>query len=637
MNNILLDKLKSSCLVYDIETYAENNYGKEININSQFDEYISFAKIKWFGAYSYKDNKYYSYKFDENYDKIQLLLLEHDILVGFNSEEFDFPILKNNGVINEEKYYTHIDCMMILGKAVYINKSGFKYKDRGTLMNYNFKKNSLKAMAEEMKLDFQKGEIDYTLFKKNVWTSEEENIIENYLKNDVMATKQMFDKLWDFWKPFTKFLNIKHTSNLSWIRNSIASLTYKSACSLMNVEPTYSEKVSSNEEMGGRVIMPKYEEAKNVWYVDFASLYPHIFCMFNLFAETEPNENNPLIWHGNNIFKVRGNYYIGKQHELAEHVSKCLEERIHLKETDPKNPMVYTLKIFLNGLYGAVRSSIFEKIHTPNAGWDCCWLGQQIQQLTEKMMDEFGFESIYGDTDSLMLIAKEEKYNNREYVKECLNKIIRCIDENVPFPVDTFEINIENYIDYILFPFSEQPIQDENGNNIKEKNRLVKERKGKKKNYLYIYTEKDEKKIKLVGLPIIKDNATKLGIKIYNEVLKELIIKNNNAKFSKQFITDTINSYLEKDEIMALISREYKVKTFKSYKNPSQLQAQISKNYFDGRDGIINLIKNNKIGKVGKGMMYCTVKEANEKKLKIEDLDLEKLWNEVEPFIENIT
>ena len=630
----LLDDLKKEVLVFDIETSAFYPDGKEVNLKTNYDDYIKYAQVKWFGAYSYKYKKGFIYTY-KDFDKIQKLFREHSILVGFNSEEFDFPICKNNFLINENQYYTHVDAMQILGKSIFKNRSGFKYKDRGTLMNYKFKNNSLKTMAEEMGLETQKGEINYKIFAKESWNSDEEKEIKKYLKTDVLATKQMFEKLWEYWLPFTDLLDVKFIKNLSWIRNSIASLTYKCACSLMEVEPTYSEHKTNSEEMGGRVILPKMEEAKNVWYIDFASLYPHVMTQFNLFAETCEKEGE-FVWHGNDLFKVKGYYNISKPHPLNVQVQEKLKERIELKKNDKNNPMIYCLKIFLNALYGAGRSSIFEQIHTKNFGWDVCWLGQQIQQFTEKKMKEFGFETIAGDTDSLFVHTTDNSKNNREHVLECLSKIVKEIKENVPFPVDTFSIDIEAFIDYIMFPFSLQPIQNENGDNIKKGNRLIKERKGKKKNYLYIYTEKDQKNVKLVGLPIKKDNATALGIKIYHEVLEPLILKENTAKFDERFIKETVNKYLQNDEIMKLISREFKVKPYRTYKNPeSQLQAQISKEYFNENDGIIRLIKNNKIGKVGKGQLYCTVQEAIDNKLTIDDLNLDKLWNELEPFIAN--
>ena len=512
-----------------------------------------------------------------------------------------------------------------------------------------------------MELETQKKEIDFHIFQKNTWSDDEIIEIKKYLKADVEITKQMFDKLWDFWMPFTDLLNVKSVLNLSWLRNSIASLTYKCACNHIGVTPTYSDKKNKIESMGGRVLMPKYEEAKNIWYVDFSSLYPHILCMFNLLAENI-NEENKYGWHGNDLFKVKGYYRNYEPCALNKYLQEKLEERINLKQTDPDNPMIYALKIFLNSYYGIVRSSIFEQVHTPNVGWDCCWLGQQINKLTEKMMKEFGFETIYGDTDSGFLIAKEERYNNKKYVRECLDKVINKINDNVPFPIKTFDIKIENYLDYIMFPFSEQDIIDtetkkqlyksiisgyeekliegkkyivkEDSKEIIKKGRSwVKKLQGRKKNYLYIANNE----IEIIGLPIKKANATNLGIKIYNEILKELILKENRAKFSREFIENIVNKYLKQNNIMQLISQEYKVKPFKTYKKENQIQAQISKGYFNNEVGVINLIKNNKVGKVGKGTLYCTVDEAISNSLNINDLNLDKLWNELNVFIDETT
>jgi len=1049
----LLNNLKQECLVVDIETWAVDILGNEININAQNDYYIEKAVVKWFGAYSYREDKLYLLNPVYDEDKIKKLLATHSIIVGFNSEEFDFPILANNRLTDIYKRYIQVDCMQILGKSNFKNKSGYLYKNRGTLMNYKFKNNSLKTMAIEMGLKTQKKELDYHIFAKDAWTQEEEQKIKFYLQSDVVATSEIFDKLWDFWKPFTEMLDEKYVTNLSWIRNSIASLTYKCACSYLGIEPTYSDRPSKAEEMGGRVILPKYQEARNVWYIDYASLYPHIICMFNLLDENISTINE-FNFSGNDIFKVRGKYYAKTPHKLNAHIQKCLKERIKLKKTDPDNPMIYTLKIFLNGLYGVIRSGIFEQLHTPNAGWDTCWLGQQISMLTEKIMDEFGFETIAGDsisgdskiitynkqiaieelwnlnknniiyargkeikkwsgdkiltcdnnfnniylypveiirhkvnkkiykislskqdsliltedegllcldenlqymtvspkdilekkinyvlfnryiprtkivskkfqkelynlmgmivangsiepycisisyeyineyidkiiskinkpfkiqfrdkktdirlaskkfrdlfanlgfagnsktkrlptwlfdeseenicyflngimsgdgtvclrnnkpiirytsinekliddlrflfalvgiasskikettennykgkksgtysyhliildreryknkvgficdtknnriknesmkqwvnasindfkhahnkakstlrimndiynrgfiprrinkieeikytdyvydisipgtqkfyannvlvhnTDSLFLLAKDKKYNNKEYVKDCLKKVIKKINDNCPFPVETFNIDIEDYLDYIMFPFSNQEVVDEktrqllntgiingyqkqdlngrkciieiaSGKIVKRGRSWVKEPKGKKKNYLYICGND----VTLVGLPIKKDGATHLGIKIYEEILKPLIIKNKSAKFNKKFMDDIVNDYLKKDSIMKLISREFKVKPYTSYKvskgqsEPTGIYAQISKQYFNGREGIINLIKNKKIGKVGRGYLYCTVEEAIQNNLNAKDLDLEKLWGELEPFI----
>lgn len=627
-----LNFLLEQCLVFDIETWAEYPDGTEINIQTNFDDYVQYAQCKFIGCYSYKYKKEYYFEVAEDYDKIQKLISDHNILIGYNNDEFDFPIVVNNGMSDPTKKFNQIDCMKILCAASFKDKNGYKYKGRGELMGFKFKKNSLECVAETMKLPFQKSKIDYQIFKKDVYTAEEKKEILIYLRNDVMATKAMFDKLWEYWQPFTQMIPYEDIVNLSWIKSSIASLIYKSACHVLNVEPTYAEFAEKSEEMGGNVIKPIYEEKENVWYIDFASLYPHIFCMFNLFAEVK--EDYPVKkWHGNELFQVKGYYDISHQHPLSIEVQKKLKERAELKKNDKTNPLIYTIKIWLNGLYGVIRSALFEKVHQPNAGWDCCWLGQQIQLYTKKRMEDFGFESIYGDTDSLMVVAKDEKDNREAYVKTCLKQIVDEILSNVPFPVQTYNINIESYLDYVLFAFSEQPIIDEaTGKNLKKGNRLVTERAGNKKNYLYVYTKDGKTDIKLVGLPIIKDNATPLGMKIYQEVLKPKIIEQKRAKFSKQFIDDTINQYLKKDGILELLATEYKIKPLNTYKTDS-IQAQASRKYFNGGDGVLHLIKNNKIGDIGKGAKYCTVQEAKLAGLTAEDLDLEKLYNELEVFI----
>ena len=87
----------------------------------------------------------------------------------------------------------HVDLMQILGTSTYKNKNGYKFKGRGELMGYDFKKNSLKCMAETMGLETQKGEIDYSIFYKEDWTEEETKEILAYLSSDIMAEKQMFD------------------------------------------------------------------------------------------------------------------------------------------------------------------------------------------------------------------------------------------------------------------------------------------------------------------------------------------------------------------------------------------------------------------------------------------------------------
>jgi len=139
-------------------------------------------------------------------------------------------------------------------------------------------------------------------------------------------------------------------------------------------------------------------------------------------------------------------------------------------------------------------------------------------------------------------------------------------------------------------------------------------------------------KIKLVGLPIIKDNATPLSMLIFKNELQETILKTLKAKFPKAHIDNLMKEYLKRKDVLQSLTREYRVQRSDSYKKEGQIQAQISREYFNGDEGVISLIKNEKVGNVGLTAKYCTVKEAIEHNLTIEDLDLEKTYKELEPF-----
>ena len=590
-----LIKLKEECLVYDIECFSK------FDIQKENERYVADAKVKWVGFYSFKTSKYYEIPVLSNELKIKDFISKHKILVGFNNDAFDNVIMKNNSLM-PETFFNSVDLKTVLG-------NNLSDKKRGNLMGYSFRSNSLKEMSEAMNLESQKGLIDYSVFEKNSWTQEETELIKKYLRADIEVTKQMFDKVWDYWSPFTNFITEKNVKNLSWIKNSVGSLTYKWACNVLNVSEDYGDK-SEYSEGGGLVKEPTVDEAWNIFYIDVVSMYPHSYCMFNLLAEVPAGTLDAF--HGNELFKVKGYYDVSKRHKLCEEISLMLKKRVELKKINKNDPLVYTYKIILNTLYGINRSKIFKNVHTNNSGEDCCFLGRQINELMQKKGDELGYDTIAADTDSNFW-----KYRNGERtfieVKQDLKKIVDLINANVPFPQETFNIDIEAVIDYIMF------VPDAEGVN-------------KKKNYCYVYTKKDGcKDVKVMGLPIKKVNASRLAPMIFEKFIKPRMIAELKGKFDSEWIKNLVHEELSND--LSLVSQEYKCNNYESYgmKGKHCLTAQISKAYLNGKAGIISLIKNDKFGKVGEGMKYCTITEAKQF-ITIKNLDLSKVFNELTPF-----
>lgn len=647
-NSVIQDLVKS-CLIIDIETSAHDESGNPIDIRKQFDKYVQHAVVKWVGMYSYKYDNYIEVPVAGNEELIRKFIDEHAAYVGFNNNQFDCPILYNNGLMGE--YQNNIDVMEILGTNKFL---GHKMRSNYmkiklspiTIDGKTFGANSLNGMAHAFGLDVVKGDIDYRLFEQNDWSEEEKNEIKKYLRSDLVVTRKLFDRLVDFWRviPEMGWLYEEDVINWSWLRSSIASLTYKSACKIKGVQPTYGNKGES-EEMGGRAIEPKYEEVYGVHYIDEVSKYPHTFAEFDLFSEVDVSgmteEEKSQYWHGNEMFQVKGYYNITQQSALSKDVLEKLRKRFSIQailktSTDMDETQkaylegqVYMIKIFLNALYGAVRSSIFEQIYSPNAGWDCCWIGQQIHEYVEKRLIDYGFECVGGFTDSWFVKDTQPEARSQEELMVIADSIMNELKPYMPYPSDTHKIGYECYMDYVMFHANEED-------------------KYKKNNYCYISSGK----VKVVGFPIKKSNATLLGRKMYKEVLEPKILADNRAKFDSEWLKEQVMNYLNISDMVISYdckpSSEYKPRTDKDGNEipSSNIYAQVSRAYTDGLGGVVGLIKNRKAGQIGNAVQrlaegkklgkthwfYGTLQECIDAGVQKSDVDLNKIYNELAPF-----
>ena len=638
-------------LAFDIETSSFDEQGRPIRIKD-FDNYVKYAKVKWFGAYSYKYKKYFLLNAVTQRNDIMKLISQHNTFVGVNSESFDMPIVKNNQLINQ-KYFKQIDLQICLGDNTHQG-----HKRRAEYMGVELRpviidgveygENSMVSLAHHFDIPLLKGDIDYKIFYKNEWTKEEEEEIKTYLRKDVEITKLLFDKMVDFWIIFTEWLYEENVRDWSWIKKSIASLTYLSDCWVLGISPTYDDDSEEKEEMGGRAIDPVQEEIYDVHYTDEASKYPHTFAEFNLCSEVDVSGMSQEeidekirkgeLWHGNEKFKVKGYYDIREQGVLEKDFIKKLRTRFAIKkvlknikdnkiqipipkelvgviksqEVSDKDikflqGLQYAIKLLLNSNYGAIRSPIFKGIHTPNAGWDCCWIGQQIHEYVQEHFEKYGYRIVGGFTDSWFFEAKEG--DTKEKIISIANEIMDELKKYMPFPADSHIISYERKLDYLLYYYD------------KDKKRYL------KNNYAYI----SEGKVKIVGFPIMKNNSTLLSMQIFEKYIKPYGLKNNRLKIDYDLMESYIKEELTKD--ISLASITWKVRPFKDYKNAGQLQAQISKIYLDGDDGRVRLIKNRRVGKVGKDDRYCTIEEAKQQNLRFDEIILDKVWKELEPFV----
>jgi DNA polymerase elongation subunit (family B) len=593
-------------LIYDIECATNGVSVKDIHLH----------KFKYAGAYSYKDNKYY---FIRNLEDLQKLFDSHKILVGFNNYRYDNPILERYKI--DFKYKIIID----LYKVIKTRAGLIKFKN--TFLSYHLKNYSLDTITKTLGLVKENGkkDIDYKIFDIENPTEEQLKEIEEYTLRDIEITEKLFNYVeeeFEGWKAHLSLSDVKKLKHISTAPSVYAYKVLAERCGFKEEYKDVKEKISQG--IGGYVSYPAAEKVEgNIYCLDFSSLYPHIMIQCNLY---ERNKNGEKGWNGNGIFKTKGTYG-NNWHIVSKVLVNIYNERKELKKkNDPKE---YGLKIVLNTIYGLLRNPKFVNVYDNIAGEDCCIIGQQWIKLARQYFKDAGYFVIYTDTDSVYI---KDVFNDKQKIIDIKNKIISFIKQNVPFPVNSFDMGIDYEIDMIhFFKGGNKKRESELDDDDIENQRLGL----MKKNYLFIYRDNNnQRKVFIKNLGIVKRTCSQLSKKIFWDKIVPEILKTNDCKFYQNQIIEWINDLINED--VSLISKRMAIQEKKYYKNDTCIQMQAynyipsnSKEYLGA--GIHYFIPNKRYG-FGKGSVkYCLIEEYK-KYLTVNDLFIHGIIRELKYF-----
>ena len=599
--------MNKEVLIYDIECATNGATVQEIEKH----------KMKYFGAYSYKTDEFYFYN---NVEDIQELINNHKILVGFNTKNYDNPILKQERI--------KLDYKIIIDLYHIMKSRAILIPHKKSFLSYELKSYSLKAITEELKLvtDDGKKDIDYKIFNIEDPTDEQIKEIKEYTMKDIEITKKLFEwvnQQFDGWK---YHLSKKDQRNLKHISVAPSVYAYKVLANRCDFKEEYADiDEHQYQGAGGYVAYPAVEKIEHdIYCLDFASLYPHIMIQCNLYGR---NQVDDIGWNGNGLFNINGYYNTDKMHKVSQVLMDIYKERKELKANG--DPREHGLKITLNTCYGLLRNPVFKNVYDNVAGEDCCLLGQQWIKLAREFFKAEGYFIIYTDTDSVYI---QDPHKDKDRILKVKEQIIKRIKENIPFPKDTFDMDIDYEIDMIHF-FKGGNKKDES---ILDEDDIVNQQLGlMKKNYLFVYKKSDgTKDLYIKNLGIVKRTCSPLSKKIFWKLMVPEIIKTHNCKFEDNQIKEWINNYLQED--IYLISKRLTIQPKKVYKSASCIQAQAHDYIPEGSserlgEGIHYLIPNKKMG-FGKGITkYCTLDEYKEF-LTIDDLYLNGIFRELRYF-----
>ena len=573
----------NSILVYDIETDSLN---------------IDKAKVKWFGAYSYLDDKYYLFDHTKNC-QIKDLISKHKVLVGFNNKNYDNPILENYGI--DFKYKILVDLYEISAPKG-DNGYGLYNKNKLPQMGYKLKKYLMKSIIESLGLDeSSKGDIDYNVFKKDNWSEEEIKEINKYLKQDIVLTKKLFEWYEEQFKPLKEMLPQKEQDKFTHIKASLSSLSYQIICHKTGLPVEWNDKkpITNKTFSGGHHIEPRWKSVKgNIIEIDFTSAYPHALMMGNLYSPSKKG------WNGNGYYKIEGTYNNKEFGKIETSLRDIFLERLKAKKNGDKAKNL-SYKIVINSLYGLTGNYKFKSLYNPTTAADCTSMVRTWMKKLAKTLEENGFSCLYGFTDSIFVKIPDGL--DKKVLMFLVSRFIEEVKSNTSFPQETFDMGIEEELKFIWFYAKNCYLWVTNENQVKYKSTLL------------------------------NTNTPKLIMNVFDSYIKSKIIKDLEINFTEKELLEQIKELLKKD--ISLVAEEHNVKPIEDYKVKTSLQYQISEKYSTGRHFLIPNIKGVGIGKAKStkkkiGIRYCTEEEFNKSKLNYDDVDLSQLIKHLKPFIQ---
>ena len=363
---------------------------------------------------------------------------DFDILTAYNSDNFDLPYLRDRAKKLGQKLILSRDGSDVAFRSRGRYHAGqirgrvhfdlYHYVSiilRGALQQ--IQKKTLSNIASTFLDNHEKGEIDWKNVD-NYWNGPELNTLFKYSVNDAVVTKKLTDLFLPREGEISKLVrsplfDCSRTTYGQLVENYLMWNAFERNEIVPN-RPEEEERVqrAAFEAFEGAYVKePEKGMHEDIALFDFRSLYPTIIISHNIDVSTIDCD---CCKGSVEMTGETGHWFCKKRKGLMPIVlNNILNERIETKKKmkelkkDSQGYMIldnkqYALKILANSAYGylAYRGS---RWYTRAGASSVTSLGRMYIQKIIGIAGEFGLRTIYGDTDSLFVVAKEGKVGDK--------------------------------------------------------------------------------------------------------------------------------------------------------------------------------------------------------------------------------
>jgi DNA polymerase I len=526
--------LKFNTLAFDIETYnpqgAPRPSKDPVIMVSYADEstgVLTTKKINKHFIHTCKDER-------EMIEKFCSLIKEKDIeiLVGYNSSQFDLPYLKERAVALKTSLPLGRD-----GSSFRLYRRGLLTKAKITgrihidlfhVIRFLATIGALKTFQYTLKEVYSEitGKEKKALPKLEIWKYWDDGVrcgeLAEYSLNDAVATKELADQLLPMEFEISKLskvplFDIAGSSTGTIVEQLLMNRAHWENMVVPN-QPKEEEIAAraASPALGAFVKMPEPGIYDNLVVFDFRSLYPSIIISHNI----DPFTLNCSCCEKDAFISPVGHKFCRKKRGLIPTVlDELLQKRADIKkkmkslkpgadEYIQLDARQQALKITANSFYGYLlypRSRWYSK----EAGESTTAWGRHYIQETMRKAEETGFRVVYGDTDSLMLLLGNKK-------KDDALEFVNRINSELP---EKMELELEGFYTRGVFVGKKA------------------EAKGAKKKYAMI---SENGRIKIRGFELVRRDWAGVAKKVQQQVL-EAILKEGSKEKAVKIVMDKID------------------------------------------------------------------------------------------------
>lgn len=457
--------------------------------------------------------------------------IDPDVLIGWNVIEFDFSVLHARAEAlgislklgrNKEKM------RLREGNFTRITIPGRVVVDGiDTLKNatYHYDSFSLANVASielgEEKLISTDNRLEEIIRQFN----EEKLSLANYNRQDCILVLRIFEKLklLDFAVVRSQLTGLeleRMGGSVAAFTNLYLPLLHRSGY----VAPNLGDHGLSFDSPGGYVMSSQPGLYQNILVLDYKSLYPSImrtFCIDPLgLIEGLKKPDNAIEGFNQAQFSRT-------EHHLPELIRELAATRQIAKDKD--QPMLsQAIKIIMNSLYGVLGSKGC-RFYDPRLSSSITLRGHEIMQTTKQWIEEWGYEVIYGDTDSTFVRLDDDlnSHDCNEIGTKLAKKINKCWQIKLlqDYKIDSFlEIEFETHYSPFFMP------------TIRGKTT------GSKKRYVGKVEKNGASKLVFKGMETVRSDWTELAHKFQTELFEILFSEN----YSPQLIVQAFDRYVKK-------------------------------------------------------------------------------------------